>query len=206
MSDSGSKTLPVAVGASLAAAGLLVGLVGPKVVEKIILKMKPGGKFSGVSDFFHTGVPGIPGIYLSHQYKYTCMIRVGGDRSHRQPQNADRQQQTADCVGMSRRSGIPTRRSRYSGGRASITLQRVLVVDLVVCSVPGISDSFLQYEKTVAANTQQYCCGYLLVCLLAVSHFYFMLSPSFILFFSEVRGSPKMPPLVSGACLLLSTK
>lgn len=49
MSDSGPKTMPVAAGVSLAAAGLLVGLMGPKIVEKIILKMKPGGKFSGVS-------------------------------------------------------------------------------------------------------------------------------------------------------------
>lgn len=49
MSDSGSKTIPMAAGVGLAAAGLLVGLAGPKIVEKIILKMKPGGKFSGVS-------------------------------------------------------------------------------------------------------------------------------------------------------------
>lgn len=50
MSDSGSaKTVSVAVGAGLAAAGLVVGLAGPKVVEKILLKLKPGGKFSGVS-------------------------------------------------------------------------------------------------------------------------------------------------------------
>lgn len=62
MSDSGSKTMPVSVGVSLAAAGLLVGLVGPKMVEKIILKMKPGGKFSGVSGL-HTGVPGYKVLY-----------------------------------------------------------------------------------------------------------------------------------------------
>lgn len=49
MSDSGSKNLSVAAGVGLAAAGLIVGLAGPKVVEKIVLKMKPGGKFSGVS-------------------------------------------------------------------------------------------------------------------------------------------------------------
>lgn len=51
MSDSGSKTLSVAAGAGLAAAGLIVGLMGPKVVEKVVLKLKPGGKFSGVSVF-----------------------------------------------------------------------------------------------------------------------------------------------------------
>ncbi|CAM9246759.1 unnamed protein product [Ectocarpus sp. 13 AM-2016] len=50
MSDSGSaKTVSVAVGAGLAAAGLVVGLAGPKVVEKILLKLKPGGKFSGMN-------------------------------------------------------------------------------------------------------------------------------------------------------------
>lgn len=49
MSDSGSKNLSVAAGVGLAAAGLIVGLAGPRVVEKVVLKLKPGGKFSGVS-------------------------------------------------------------------------------------------------------------------------------------------------------------
>lgn len=41
--------MSVAAGVGLAAAGLIVGLAGPKVIEKVVLKMKPGGKFSGVS-------------------------------------------------------------------------------------------------------------------------------------------------------------
>lgn len=52
MSDSGSKNLSVAAGVGLAAAGLIVGLAGPRVVEKVVLKLKPGGKFSGVSSVF----------------------------------------------------------------------------------------------------------------------------------------------------------
>lgn len=49
MSDSGqSKTVSVAA-AGLAVAGLVIGLAGPKAVEKILQRIKPGGKFSGVS-------------------------------------------------------------------------------------------------------------------------------------------------------------
>lgn len=50
MSDSSqSKTVSIAAAAGLAAAGLVIGLAGPKAVEKILQKIKPGGKFSGVS-------------------------------------------------------------------------------------------------------------------------------------------------------------
>lgn len=40
----------ITAGISLAVAGLAVGLAGPKLAEKIISKMKPGGKFTGVSE------------------------------------------------------------------------------------------------------------------------------------------------------------
>lgn len=46
MSDSGSA---ITMGLGLVAVGFVVGFAGPRVVEKIITKMKPGGKFTGVS-------------------------------------------------------------------------------------------------------------------------------------------------------------
>ena len=52
MSDSGPKNLSTAAGVGLAAAGLIIGLAGPRVLEKVVLKLKPGGKFSGVRVLF----------------------------------------------------------------------------------------------------------------------------------------------------------
>ena len=45
--------MTLSVTAGLAAAGLVVGLMGPKVVEGLVLKMNAGGKFGGVSLFRH---------------------------------------------------------------------------------------------------------------------------------------------------------
>lgn len=50
MSDSVPTKTAITAGISLAVAGLAVGLAGPKLAEKIISKMKPGGKFTGVSE------------------------------------------------------------------------------------------------------------------------------------------------------------
>eukprot|EP00904_Undaria_pinnatifida_P013776 jgi/Undpi1/9529/HiC_scaffold_27.g11985.m1 len=49
MSDSVPTKTAITAGLSLAVAGLAVGLAGPKLLEKIISKAKPGGKFSGVN-------------------------------------------------------------------------------------------------------------------------------------------------------------
>nr|UZD11053.1 glutathione s-transferase 3 [Macrocystis pyrifera] len=49
MSDSVPTKTAITTGISLAVAGLAVGLAGPKLVEKIITKMKPGGKFTGMN-------------------------------------------------------------------------------------------------------------------------------------------------------------
>lgn len=57
MSDSGSKNLSVAAGVGLAAAGLIVGLAGPSVVKRVVLTLKPGGKFSGVSSRSYSSPP-----------------------------------------------------------------------------------------------------------------------------------------------------
>lgn len=50
MSDSVPTKTAITAGVSLAMAGLAVGLAGPKLVQNIIGKMKPGGKFTGVSE------------------------------------------------------------------------------------------------------------------------------------------------------------
>lgn len=50
--DSSAGNMSFAMGAALAGAGLLVGLAGPKLVAKIMTKLKPGGKFSKVPFFF----------------------------------------------------------------------------------------------------------------------------------------------------------
>lgn len=41
--------MSVATGLGLAAGGLVVGLAAPKLMERVLSRLKPGGKFSEVS-------------------------------------------------------------------------------------------------------------------------------------------------------------
>lgn len=45
---SDSPAMSVVVGLGLATAGLVAGLAGPKIINKVMARLKPGGKFSGV--------------------------------------------------------------------------------------------------------------------------------------------------------------
>lgn len=62
MSDSVPTKTAITAGLSLAVAGLAVGLAGPKLLEKIISKAKPGGKFSGVSALLSCSMCWLPGF------------------------------------------------------------------------------------------------------------------------------------------------